>query len=54
MKAEDKAKIMETLDMLTKSITKLQEEIKLISSNSNPLRIAKSKAQVVLPKRRNT
>ncbi|XP_012772402.2 RNA-binding protein 26 isoform X3 [Maylandia zebra] len=45
MKAEDKAKIMETLDMLTKSITKLQEEIKLISSNSNPLRIAKSKAQ---------
>lgn len=45
MKAEDKGKIMETLDMLTKSITKLQEEIKLISSNSNPLRIAKSKAQ---------
>ncbi|XP_030581965.1 RNA-binding protein 26 isoform X1 [Archocentrus centrarchus] len=45
MKAEDKAKIMETLDMLTKNITKLQEEIKLISSSSNPLRTAKSKAQ---------
>lgn len=45
MKAEDKAKIMETLDILTKSITKLQEEIKGISSSSNPLRAAKSKAQ---------
>uniref|UniRef100_A0A3Q0QN51 RNA binding motif protein 26 n=1 Tax=Amphilophus citrinellus TaxID=61819 RepID=A0A3Q0QN51_AMPCI len=45
MKAEDKAKIMETLDTLTKNITKLQEEIKLISSSSNPLRTAKSKAQ---------
>ncbi|CAJ1049523.1 RNA-binding protein 26 [Xyrichtys novacula] len=44
MKAEDKAKIMETLGMLTKSITKLQEEIKEISS-SNQLRTAKSKAQ---------
>lgn len=48
MKAEDKAKIMETLGMLTKSITKLQEEIKGISSSNNPLRTAKSKAQVVL------
>ncbi|XP_069553914.1 RNA-binding protein 26 [Brachyistius frenatus] len=46
MKAEDKAKIMETLGMLTKSITKLQEEIKGISSSSiNPIRTAKSKAQ---------
>lgn len=48
MKAEDKAKIMETLGMLTKSITKLQEEIKGISSGNNPLRTAKSKAQVML------
>lgn len=48
MKAEDKAKIMETLGMLTKSITKLQEEIKGISSSNNPLRTTKSKAQVVL------
>ncbi|XP_041842836.1 RNA-binding protein 26 isoform X2 [Melanotaenia boesemani] len=46
MKAEDKAKIMETLGTLTKSITKLQEEIKGISSCSNPLRNAKSKAQL--------
>uniref|UniRef100_A0A8C4EZS7 RNA binding motif protein 26 n=1 Tax=Dicentrarchus labrax TaxID=13489 RepID=A0A8C4EZS7_DICLA len=45
MKAEDKAKIMETLGMLTKSITKLQEEIKGISGSNNPLRAAKSKAQ---------
>lgn len=44
IKAEDKAKIMETLGMLTKSITKLQEEIKGISSSST-LRTAKSKAQ---------
>lgn len=48
MKAEDKAKIMETLGTLTKSITKLQEEIKGISSSSNPLQVAKSKAQVGL------
>uniref|UniRef100_UPI0037E87AE6 RNA-binding protein 26 isoform X2 n=1 Tax=Semicossyphus pulcher TaxID=241346 RepID=UPI0037E87AE6 len=45
MKAEDKAKIMETLGMLTKSITKLQEEIKGVSSSSTMLRTAKSKAQ---------
>ncbi|XP_034535546.1 RNA-binding protein 26 isoform X2 [Notolabrus celidotus] len=45
MKADDKAKIMETLGMLTKSITKLQEEIKGISSSSNLLRTAKSKTQ---------
>ncbi|MEQ2217044.1 hypothetical protein XENOCAPTIV_005438, partial [Xenoophorus captivus] len=45
MKAEDKAKIMETLGTLTKSITKLQEEIKGLSSCSNLLRTAKSKAQ---------
>lgn len=47
MKAEDKAKIMETLDTLTKSITKLQEEIKGISGSGNPLRTAKSKAEVL-------
>lgn len=52
MKAEDKAKIMETLGTLTKSITKLQEEIKGISSSNNPLRNAKSKAQVRLCHRR--
>lgn len=46
MKAEDKAKIMETLGMLTKSITKLQEEIKGVSSGNSLLRTAKSKAQV--------
>lgn len=46
MKAEDKAKVMETLGALTKSITKLQEEIKGISSiSNNPLRAVKSKAQ---------
>lgn len=51
MKAEDKAKIMETLGALTKSITKLQEEIKGISSSSHPLQNAKSKAQVGLKPR---
>ncbi|KAF3832807.1 hypothetical protein F7725_026472 [Dissostichus mawsoni] len=45
IKAEDRAKIMETLGMITKSITKLQEEIKGISSSNNPLRTAKSRAQ---------
>uniref|UniRef100_A0A672INT1 RNA binding motif protein 26 n=1 Tax=Salarias fasciatus TaxID=181472 RepID=A0A672INT1_SALFA len=45
MKAEDKAKIMDTLGTLTKSITKLQDEIKGISSSSTQLRTAKSKAQ---------
>ncbi|CAN9507217.1 unnamed protein product [Ophioblennius macclurei] len=45
MKAEDKAKIMDTLGTLTKSITKLQEEIKGISSSSTQLRTSKSKAQ---------
>ncbi|XP_061742911.1 RNA-binding protein 26-like isoform X2 [Nerophis ophidion] len=45
MKAEDKAKIMQTLGTLTKSITKLQEEIKGISSSRNLLHAAKSKAQ---------
>uniref|UniRef100_A0A3B4B058 Uncharacterized protein n=1 Tax=Periophthalmus magnuspinnatus TaxID=409849 RepID=A0A3B4B058_9GOBI len=44
MKAEDKAKIMETLSTLTKSITKLQEEIKGISSSTH-IRTAKTKAQ---------
>lgn len=53
MKAEDKAKIMETLGTLTKSITKLQEEIKGISNSNNPLRNAKSKAQVRLCHRRS-
>lgn len=46
MKPEDKAKIMETLDMLTKNITKLQVEIKGISNSSNLLCVAKSKAEV--------
>lgn len=46
MKAEDKTTIMETLSALTKSITKLQEEIKGLSSCSVPLRTPKSKAQV--------
>ncbi|XP_061618641.1 RNA-binding protein 26 isoform X3 [Phyllopteryx taeniolatus] len=46
MKAEDKAKIMETLGTLTKSITKLQDEIKVISNSSNNLlHTVKSKAQ---------
>nr|XP_040058663.1 RNA-binding protein 26 isoform X2 [Gasterosteus aculeatus aculeatus] len=45
MKAEDKAKIMETLGTLTKSITKLQEEIKGVSGSNNQPRTAKSKAQ---------
>lgn len=54
MKAEDKSKIMETLGMLTKSITKLQEEIKGISGSSNLLRTAKSKAQVVFANSQHT
>ena len=45
MKAEDKAKIMETLSTLTKSITKLQEEIKGVSASSTS-RTVKTKAQV--------
>lgn len=46
MKAEDKALIMQTLTTLTNSITKLQEEIKGLSS-ANALRTTlKSKAQV--------
>lgn len=44
MKAEDKAKIMETLSTLTKSITKLQEEIKGISASAT-VRTVKTKAQ---------
>lgn len=44
MKPEDKAKIMETLGTLTKSITKLQAEIKGISSSPS-IRTAKTKAQ---------
>lgn len=44
MKAEDKAKIMETLSNLTKSITKLQEEIKGISASTSS-RTVKTKAQ---------
>lgn len=44
MKAEDKAKIMETLSTLTKSITKLQEEIKGVSASSSS-RTVKTKAQ---------
>uniref|UniRef100_A0A8C5GXH1 C3H1-type domain-containing protein n=1 Tax=Gouania willdenowi TaxID=441366 RepID=A0A8C5GXH1_GOUWI len=45
MKTEDKAKIMETLEILTKSITKLQDEIKGISNSCTPFRAAKSKAE---------
>lgn len=45
MKAEDKAKVMETLSTLTKSISKLQEDIKGISASAS-LRVVKSKAQV--------
>ncbi|KAG7466987.1 hypothetical protein MATL_G00148460 [Megalops atlanticus] len=44
MKPEDKAQIMETLTTLTKNITKLQAEIKAISSG-NPQKTVKSKAQ---------
>lgn len=44
MKAEDRANIMETLTALTKSITKLQEEIKGISSSAGA-RTVKTKAQ---------
>lgn len=46
MKAEDKAKCMTTLSMLIKSISKLQEEIKGMSSSNSQHRTAKSKAQV--------
>lgn len=46
MKAEDKAKCMKTLSMLIKSISKLQEEIKGMSSTNSQHRTAKSKAQV--------
>ncbi|XP_029000402.1 RNA-binding protein 26 [Betta splendens] len=45
MKAEDKANIMETLAMLTKNITKLQEEIKGMPGSSNLPHTAKSKAE---------
>uniref|UniRef100_A0A7N9APE4 RNA binding motif protein 26 n=1 Tax=Mastacembelus armatus TaxID=205130 RepID=A0A7N9APE4_9TELE len=45
MKAEDKAKIMETLGTLTKNITKLQEEIKGTSCSNNLPTITKSKNQ---------
>ena len=47
MKPEDKAKVMETLTALTKSITKLQAEIKAFSSGNAP-KVVKSKAQVGL------
>ncbi|KAM9396199.1 RNA-binding protein 26 isoform 1-T1 [Salvelinus alpinus] len=45
MKAEDKAVIMTTLGTLTKSITKLQQEIKGISNTSGVRGAPKSKAQ---------
>ncbi|XP_029604936.1 RNA-binding protein 26 isoform X2 [Salmo trutta] len=45
MKAEDKAVIMTTLGTLTKSITKLQQEIKGISNPSGLRGAPKSKAQ---------
>lgn len=46
MKAEDKAKCMKTLSMLIKSISKLQEEIKGMSSTNSQQRAPKSKTQV--------
>lgn len=46
MKAEDKSQIMQTLTALTNSITKLQEEIKSLSSASVLKTTVKSKAQV--------
>ncbi|XP_056606651.1 RNA-binding protein 26 isoform X2 [Triplophysa dalaica] len=45
MKAEDKSQIMQTLTALTNSITKLQEEIKSLSSASVLKTTVKSKAQ---------
>ncbi|XP_065149862.1 RNA-binding protein 26 [Paramisgurnus dabryanus] len=45
MKAEDKSQIMQTLATLTNSITKLQEEIKGLSSANVLKTTAKSKAQ---------
>ncbi|XP_053722466.1 RNA-binding protein 26 isoform X2 [Synchiropus splendidus] len=45
IKPEEKAKIMETLDMLTKGITKLQDEIKSFSGSNNMLRPSKSRAE---------
>ncbi|XP_035249321.1 RNA-binding protein 26 isoform X1 [Anguilla anguilla] len=44
IKPEDKAKVMETLTMLTKNIIKLQAEIKAVSSG-NAQKVVKSKAQ---------
>jgi len=46
MKVEDKALIMQTLTTLTNSITKLQEEIKGLSSAHVLKTTVKSKAQV--------
>lgn len=46
MKAEDKALIMQTLTTLTNSITKLQEEMKGLSSANALKTTLKSKAQV--------
>lgn len=46
MKAEDKSQIMQTLTTLTNSITKLQEEIKGLSSANVLKTTVKSKAQV--------
>jgi hypothetical protein len=48
MKAGDKAVIMTTLGTLTKSITKLQQEIKGLSNPSGGRGAPKSKAQVYI------
>ncbi|KAG8534475.1 hypothetical protein GDO81_019418 [Engystomops pustulosus] len=47
MKAEDKAEILKTLDILTNSITKLRDELKAVSSSGNVLKTNRSKAQVL-------
>ncbi|KAG8586273.1 hypothetical protein GDO81_005322 [Engystomops pustulosus] len=46
MKAEDKAEILKTLDILTNSITKLRDELKAVSSSGNVLKTNRSKAQM--------
>ncbi|XP_038673624.1 RNA-binding protein 26 isoform X3 [Scyliorhinus canicula] len=46
MKSEDKAEIMKTLQALTKSITKLQEELKASATGSTTPKTLKTKAQM--------
>lgn len=47
MKLEDKAEIMKTLQTLTKTITKLQEEMKSGGTISSLPKTVKTKAQVL-------